>query len=106
MISTGGPPSDAARNLALLAKSPVTWAWVALILFMRQLRENDRRQSEEHQRLATQVALRTTALRNLAGHHVHAREDERSRLYPKQFRTTKCNEKAEEGNRYMHRRHC
>lgn len=55
-------------------------AWVALILFMRQLRDNDRRQSEEHQRLATQVALRTTALRNLAGHHVNAREDERGRV--------------------------
>lgn len=55
-------------------------AWVALILFMRQLRESDRRQSEEHQRLATQVALRTTALRNLAGHHVNAREDERGRV--------------------------
>lgn len=55
-------------------------AWVALILFMRQLRENDRRQAEEHQRLATQVASRTTALRNLAGHHVHAREDERGRV--------------------------
>lgn len=55
-------------------------AWVALILFMRQLRENDRRQAEEHQRLATQVALRTTALRNLAGHHVNAREDERGRV--------------------------
>jgi signal transduction histidine kinase len=55
-------------------------AWIALILFLRQLRENDRRQAEEHQRLATQVALRTTALRNLAGHHVHAREDERGRV--------------------------
>lgn len=55
-------------------------AWVALLLFMRQLRENDRRQAEEHQRLATQVALRTTALRNLAGHHVNAREDERGRV--------------------------
>lgn len=55
-------------------------AWVALILFMRQLRESDRRQAEEHQRLATQVALRTTALRNLAGHHVNAREDERGRV--------------------------
>lgn len=55
-------------------------AWVALLLFMRQLRESDRRQAEEHQRLATQVALRTTALRNLAGHHVNAREDERGRV--------------------------
>jgi signal transduction histidine kinase len=53
---------------------------VALALFMRQLREGDRQKAEEHQRLATQVALRTTALRNLAGHHVHAREDERGRV--------------------------
>jgi signal transduction histidine kinase len=53
---------------------------VALVLFMRQLREGDRQKAEEHQRLASQVALRTTALRNLAGHHVHAREDERGRV--------------------------
>ncbi|MGV3728419.1 sensor histidine kinase [Hydrogenophaga sp.] len=55
-------------------------ALVALVLFMRQLRESDARKAEEHQRLATQVALRTAALRNLAGHHVHAREDERGRV--------------------------
>jgi signal transduction histidine kinase len=53
---------------------------VALALFMRQLREGDRQRAEEHDRLAAQVALRTTALRNLAGHHVHAREDERGRV--------------------------
>jgi membrane associated rhomboid family serine protease len=37
MISTGGPSSDAVRNLALLAKSPVTWGWVALILGIEAL---------------------------------------------------------------------
>ncbi len=52
----------------------------ALLLFMRQLRESDLREAEEHGRLSAQVALRTTALRNLAGHHVHAREDERGRV--------------------------
>jgi signal transduction histidine kinase len=53
---------------------------LALVLLMRQLRESDRREAQEHERLSTQVALRTTALRNLAGHHVHAREDERGRV--------------------------
>ncbi len=58
----------------------VLLALVGVILFKRQLRDSDQRQAEEHQRLATQVALRTTALRNLAGHHVSAREDERGRV--------------------------
>ncbi|MCV0439112.1 MAG: CHASE3 domain-containing protein [Hydrogenophaga sp.] len=58
----------------------VLLAVVALLLFLRQLRESDRREAQEHERLTTQVALRTTALRNLAGHHVHAREDERGRV--------------------------
>jgi len=53
---------------------------LALGLFMRQLRESDARKAEEHQRLTEQVALRTAALRNLAGHHVNAREDERGRV--------------------------
>src|SRR5690606_31641098 len=53
---------------------------LALGLFMRQLRESDARKAEEHQRLTQQVALRTAALRNLAGHHVNAREDERGRV--------------------------
>lgn len=34
----------------------------------------------ERDSLERQVALRTTALRNLAGHHVNAREDERGRV--------------------------
>lgn len=58
----------------------VVLAVLALALFMRQLREGDRRDAEEHGRLSAQVALRTQALRNLAGHHVNAREDERSRV--------------------------
>ncbi len=53
---------------------------LALGLFMRQIRESDVRKAEENERLAKQVALRTTALRNLAGHHVNAREDERGRV--------------------------
>lgn len=53
---------------------------LALGLFMRQIRESDARKAEENERLAQQVALRTTALRNLAGHHVNAREDERGRV--------------------------
>jgi signal transduction histidine kinase len=60
---------------------------LALGLFMRQIRESDERKAqdaarkaEENERLAQQVALRTTALRNLAGHHVNAREDERGRV--------------------------
>lgn len=32
MTSTGGPLSNTGRNLAQIARSPVTWAWVALIL--------------------------------------------------------------------------
>ncbi|MDO9436062.1 ATP-binding protein [Hydrogenophaga sp.] len=58
----------------------VVLAVLVLALFMRKLRDGDRRESEEHGRLSAQVALRTTALRNLAGHHVHAREDERGRV--------------------------
>ncbi|QHE83983.1 sensor histidine kinase [Hydrogenophaga sp. BPS33] len=58
----------------------VVLAVLALALFMRQLRESDRREAQEHERLSAQVTLRTTALRNLAGHHVSAREDERSRV--------------------------
>lgn len=53
---------------------------LALSLFMRQIRESDERKAEENEHLAKQVAVRTSALRHLAGHHVNAREDERGRV--------------------------
>lgn len=53
---------------------------LGLVLFTRQLRYSDEQKARESQHLASQVALRTAELRELAGHLVTTREDERGRL--------------------------
>lgn len=53
---------------------------LALVLFMRQLRHSDEQQAQEHLRLERQINARTAELRELAGHLVDAREDERGRV--------------------------
>ncbi|WP_332743204.1 sensor histidine kinase [Hydrogenophaga sp.] len=53
---------------------------LGLVLFTRQLRYSDEQKARESQYLASQVALRTAELRELAGHLVNTREDERGRL--------------------------
>ncbi len=53
---------------------------LGLVLFTRQLRYSDEQKARESEYLASQVALRTAELRELAGHLVSTREDERGRL--------------------------
>lgn len=53
---------------------------LGLVLFTRQLRFSDEQKARESDHLASQVALRTAELRELAGHLVTTREDERGRL--------------------------
>ena len=53
---------------------------LGLVLFTRQLRYSDQQKARESEYLSSQVALRTAELRQLAGHLVTTREDERSRL--------------------------
>ncbi|MEP6971516.1 MAG: ATP-binding protein, partial [Betaproteobacteria bacterium] len=53
---------------------------LATMLFVRSLREVDRHKEEEKSRLAALVEESTSNLRQLAGHLVTAREDERARL--------------------------
>ncbi len=53
---------------------------LAMMLFVRGLRQTDRDKEEEKARLAALVAERTAKLRELADHLVTAREDERARL--------------------------
>lgn len=53
---------------------------LGLVLFTRQLRYSDEQKARESDYLASQVALRTAELRELAGHLVNTREDERGRL--------------------------
>ena len=53
---------------------------LGLVLFTRQLRYSDEQKARESEYLAAQVALRTAELRELAGHLVNTREDERGRL--------------------------
>jgi len=53
---------------------------LAMMLFVRSLREADRDKEEEKARLAALVDERTANLRELADHLVTAREDERARL--------------------------
>jgi len=55
-------------------------AVIALVMFGRQLRRADDDQARERERLAEQVRARTAELRDLAGHLVSAREDERGRV--------------------------
>lgn len=53
---------------------------LGLVLFTRQLRYSDAQKARESEYLASQVALRTAELRELAGHLVSTREDERGRM--------------------------
>jgi signal transduction histidine kinase len=53
---------------------------LGLVLFTRQLRYSDEQKARESEYLSSQVALRTAELRELAGHLVSTREDERGRL--------------------------
>jgi signal transduction histidine kinase len=53
---------------------------VVLVLFARELRRSNAARGLEHERLATQIKVRTAHLRALADHLVTAREDERARL--------------------------
>lgn len=53
---------------------------LGLVLFSRQLRYSDEQKARESDYLASQVALRTAELRELAGHLVTTREDERGRM--------------------------
>jgi len=55
-------------------------AILATLLFARSLREVDEHKAQEQARLAALVDERTKRLRELAGHLVTAREDERARL--------------------------
>lgn len=55
-------------------------AVLALAMFTRQLRESDERKARESQYLALEVAVRTAEMRELAGHLVSTREDERGRV--------------------------
>ena len=58
----------------------VLLALIAMVLFMRQLRRSDQQLSQEQLRLERQISARTAELRELAGHLVDAREDERGRV--------------------------
>lgn len=58
----------------------VAMSVLGLVLFTRQLRDSDEQKAREKEYLASQVALRTAELRELAGHLVNTREDERGRL--------------------------
>lgn len=55
-------------------------AGLGLYVFMGQLQQTDQMRQLEKQRLAREVELRTAELRDLAGHLVRVREDERGRL--------------------------
>jgi signal transduction histidine kinase len=55
-------------------------AALGLYVFMRQLQQTDALRQIEKQRLALEVQLRTAELRDLAGHLVRVREDERGHL--------------------------
>ena len=58
----------------------IVLAVIAMVMFARQLRRADARQLHEHARLEAQILERTAELRDLAGHLVSAREDERARV--------------------------
>ncbi len=53
---------------------------VGLYVLMRQMEQFDRSRHHEQQRLEAEVRVRTAELRELAGHLVSAREDERGHL--------------------------
>lgn len=71
---------DAMMLNRLVLHGLVLVAVMALMLFMRQLREGDARKARESQVLELEIALRTAELRELAGHLVNTREDERGRV--------------------------
>ena len=58
----------------------VLLAVLGMVLFMRQLRQSDQQLAQEQLRLEHQIGARTAELRELAGHLVGAREDERGRV--------------------------
>jgi signal transduction histidine kinase len=58
----------------------ILFAVLGLVMFARQLRRADAQQTLETERLARLIRERTTELRDLAGHLVRAREDERGRV--------------------------
>jgi len=78
------------RTLAIGRFSVHGLALLSLLAYVFFLRKNAALQASqvshasqlqaERDSLERQVAQRTSALRNLAGHHVHAREDERGRV--------------------------
>ncbi len=53
---------------------------IALLLFVRELRQSDAERAREHGRLAKQIKDRTSHLHDLADHLVTVREDERASL--------------------------
>jgi signal transduction histidine kinase len=71
---------DAMMLNRLALHALVLVAVMAFIMFMRQLRESDERKARESQVLEQEIAVRTAELRELAGHLVSTREDERGRV--------------------------
>jgi len=71
---------DAMMLNRLALHALVLVAVMAFVMFMRQLRESDERKARESQVLEHEIAVRTAELRELAGHLVSTREDERGRV--------------------------
>ena len=71
---------DAMMLNRLALHALVLVAVMAFVMFMRQLRETDARKARESQVLELEIAVRTAELRELAGHLVNTREDERGRV--------------------------
>ncbi len=71
---------DAMQINRLAVHALLLLGMVGLHAFMRQLQRTDELQAQENRRLALEVERRTADLRELAGHLVTAREDERGRL--------------------------
>ncbi|OSZ71479.1 ATP-binding protein [Hydrogenophaga sp. IBVHS1] len=71
---------DAMMLNRLALHALVLVAVMAFFMFMRQLRESDERKARESQVLEREIAVRTAELRELAGHLVSTREDERGRV--------------------------
>lgn len=68
------------HGLALLSLLACVFFLRKNAAFRADLAAHARQLQAERDSLERQVALRTSALRNLAGHHVNAREDERGRV--------------------------
>lgn len=71
---------DAMQLTRLALHLLVAVAALALYFVVRQFRAADSYKEEQQRRLEEQIVLRTGELRELAGHLVSAREDERSRV--------------------------